>query len=491
MFLNEFSKQSDQRLIEIDDYNANNYFFSLSNNSYDEYEFDVSKTDYLQSLEQLKKNISQDSKFRSTYGIQKVLDENINSLQNSISIFYNMHKSQIDDINRISEEYNFALAQLNRENERITQNKNKVQSEMELIESIHSELAKTASSIHDVHNSIEMSPNEKVKFLYNKNIIKYEKKCQKISCKHQTIKHNLKNLKMESKYNKNQIKFFKEREINLTKEISEVIAQMTKIIEAKKKYNTNLDALFKTKELIIHFKFLIKQNKTKNNLLLNEEKFLLRKINNLDKKEEILKIETKEINDTQNIINQRYEDIKRTSQIQDDVEKPLILFYNEIKDNIQEELQKEVNLNHQLSFFSRKEVTFFNSYTSNDFYDESQINGMKKELNDLDKECMLLHEKIFNQSNSNIKMLNQKKEIENKLSAQLNEIYKLNSHHNGNVDVLYDYIMGRSDLEYIKKLQKQIIEKKEIIKNKKEKYLKKYDALINVIENFMANYSLL
>ena len=113
MFLNEFSKQSDQRLIQIDDYNANNYFFSLSNNSYDEYEFDVSKTDYLQSLEQLKKNISQDSKFRSTYGIQKVLDENINSLQNSISIFYNMHKSQIDDINRISEEYNFALAQLN------------------------------------------------------------------------------------------------------------------------------------------------------------------------------------------------------------------------------------------------------------------------------------------------------------------------------------------------------------------------------------------
>ena len=112
------SKDKSHYLIDLLD--SNELIYSDDDNGFN-------KTNYLQSLDQLKINISKNSEDDLPNNIQKILDENVNSLQNSISLFYNMHKSQIDDIDRVAEEYYFALNQLNRENEIIMQNKNKVQ----------------------------------------------------------------------------------------------------------------------------------------------------------------------------------------------------------------------------------------------------------------------------------------------------------------------------------------------------------------------------
>ena len=478
---NYFPSQIDEDSNELSDPDSIE-FANIENDIYNEnMEAEgFNKSNYLQSLEQLRRSISINSKGNGPNSIQKILDENVNSLQNSISLFYNMHKSKLDDINRVAEEYYFALNQLIRQNELITENKNKVEAELKSIESFHSQLMKTAESLHDSQKSPDMNPTEKYYFLLNQNIIKYEKKCQKILFKTKDIKNRIKNLKIQSTSNKNQIQFLKQKQDYLNNRLDDISNQVNQIIEFKNIHYTKMRLLKKTRKLLSQFKILILQNKAKNDYLHSNERLLLQKLNQLSEKEIILNKETSEINKVQKKIEQRKEDIKRTMMIKDDIERPLLLVFNEIKDNIQEELQKELILNQKMNFFSSNNILNSNNFVFN----ESQINSMKKELTELDKDCTVLRDEILNQSNLNFKLFNQIKKLENDKNIQLDINYKLNSHHNGNVSVLFDYAINRSDLDYIKKLQKQIRDKKENLKLRKEKYLKKCDALITVIENF-------
>lgn len=478
----DYSSPIEESSSEESDYILENNLH-IKNTMYTEKESETGfdQSNYIQSLEQLKRSILTNSKDNSPTSIQKILNENVNSLQNSISLFYKMHKSQIDDINRVAEEYYFALDQLIRQNELITQNKNKVQAELESIESVHSQLIQAAASIHDSANSIDMNPTEKYHYLLNHNIIKYEKKCQKMSFKTKEIKSRIKHLKSQSIQNKIQIQFLLQMQNNLNCNLEEITDQVNQIIEFKNIHFTKLNLLKKTKKLISQIQILLIQNKVKKDSLLINEKLLLQKLNQLKEKEIIVNNQTKELNKIEKKIEQKKEYIKRTMMIKDDVEKPLLLVYNEIKDNIQEELQKELILSQQIDLLNANK-NILNS--NNVIFNEVQINSMKKQLSDLDNDCTLLRDEIVNQSKTNFKLFNQIKLLENEKNIQIDKNFKLNSHHNGNVAVLFDYAINRYDLDYITKIQKQINEKKENLKNRKEKYLKKCDALITVIENF-------
>lgn len=471
------SKDKSHYLIDLLD--SNELIYSDDDNGFN-------KTNYLQSLDQLKINISKNSEDDLPNNIQKILDENVNSLQNSISLFYNMHKSQIDDIDRVAEEYYFALNQLNRENEIIMQNKNKVQSEFNSIESIHSQLIKEAASINDSKKLTNKNAEGDLPFLLNHYIFKYEKRCQKISMKTKDIKNQIKKLKSQSIQNKMQIQFLNQKQNNLNDKLNEIRNQVNQITELRNNHFDKLISLKRTNKLIYHINYLIIQSKAKRDSLRINEKLLLQKINEINKKELILKKETKEINELQKIIEQQKNDIKRTKLIKDDVEKPLLLVYNEIKDNIQEELQKEIILDQKLNFLNMNDHVL----NSNNciVFNESQINSMKKQLSDLDSDCSILRDEIVNQSKINFRLLNKINKLENEKNLKLDGIYKMNTHHNGNVAVLFDYAINRSDLDYISKLQKQIAEKKENLKARKIKYLKKCDALITVLENFISKY---